>query len=528
MQLGIDYGTTTTLVSYRGDSSSSAQLVDIGNGPDCLGYEKFTIPSIIAVTRKGDYRIGYEAERISDERPDEVIILCSLKKCLACERRAIEGRTGCWNSFNQRFCLGSQGFKLFGSVITAPELVNKFIYQLLQIPAVNSVYKSPHLDGIGISVPAMFGSDPRRTVYNILLEFTEGKKRIDVINEPTAAILACKGQASADEDGIYVICDVGGGTTDIVVYEKDGDSYFLFRPNSLPVAGDDVDNLLLEHLVNHDLNHPEEGDAALAEVRRAKELLTLSREVLVFKRKLSRERFEEIIHPVLERIVDGLEKEIRKVFDAYKPYSQTGRSFNFNKVYLSGGGAKVPLLKSLIQRKLNAFSPEVEFITNPVLSSVYADDVPIVVVALGAAMPKKGVSDSIQYMLPYAIYVKIGDDRKEKAPIYSELPLEFSALRPRGVPLELLAVDPNNPQSPVHNLTDELVSTAETGETLLSDFLDHYTRFRFTVDKYNRLIVTAVGRGYPHRPFPLPWQGGIEGPLFEKYRKEWRRQHGYT
>jgi len=31
----------------------------------------------------------------------------------------------------------------------------------------------------------------------------------------------------------------------------------------------------------------------------------------------------------------------------------------------------------------------------------------------------------------------------------------------------------------------------------------------------------------PRRPFQLPWQGGIETVLFEKYRREWRRQQSY-
>ena len=65
-KLGIDYGTTTTLVSYTRyfGNRSTSKLIDIGG--DRLGYMRSSIPSAIALTRDGRIEIGYEAEKIAE------------------------------------------------------------------------------------------------------------------------------------------------------------------------------------------------------------------------------------------------------------------------------------------------------------------------------------------------------------------------------------------------------------------------------------------------------------------------------
>ena len=85
-----------------------------------------------------------------------------------------------------------------------------------------------------------------------------------------------------DSDGIYAICDVGGGTTDIVVFEKKDTSYFLFKPTGIKVAGDDIDNVLMNHLCPGSQQSSFERDNVLMAIHRAKEFLTGSKEVTVF------------------------------------------------------------------------------------------------------------------------------------------------------------------------------------------------------------------------------------------------------
>jgi actin-like ATPase involved in cell morphogenesis len=532
VKLGIDYGTTTTLVSYTRDfgKRSTARLIDIGG--DRKGYMRWSIPSAIAVAKDGRFEIGYEAEKIAEETPSTVCLLRSLKKCLACGRKEGQRVETCWNPMNLPFCLGGQKIRAFNRTRSVRDLVSRFIRGVLELPEVKRVCNGAELENIGISVPAIFQSEPRHTVYDILLEIMQGEKRIDIVNEPTAAIIACQDKMLEDEDGIYVICDVGGGTTDIVVFvfeKKRGAPYFLFKPSGLQVAGDDIDNAVMDCL------YPRRTitDEALREVRRAKELLTVSKEATVFGEKLSREDFQEIIKPILMKIIEALRREIKIAFDAYKPHSQTGQPFKLRNIYLSGGGSKIPLLKELIKQDEvigRAYEPDdIGFIRNNELYKIYREDLPIVIVALGVSNAKDRKADSIQYMLPYAIHSIIGNEQKDEVPIYANLPVEFYIHIPKEAKIKLMAVNPSSPETPVHDLTDEL-SACEEDRMPLNEFLKPSNSFDFRINENNIMWVTvAYPKSHaPRRSFQLPWQGSIETALFEKYRIEWRKQHGYS
>ena len=528
MKLGIDYGTTTTLVSltseFRGRTTS--KVLDIGG--DRSGYMRSSVPSVLAVTRDGGIAVGYEAERIKEENPGQVVVLRSLKRCLACERKGEDVIDSCWNPMNRPFCCGDQKLKVFGQHRAIHELVGAFIDGILNQQMVKPIYSDDSLKNIGVAVPAIFGGAPRRTIYSLMIQKVKDPVNIEVVNEPTAALLACKDKTLEDEDGIYAIMDVGGGTTDIVVYEKKEKNLFLFKPCGLRVAGDNVDDVMLRRLFRKQWDRESDGDRVIKEVRRAKERLSVLSEVTVLGKKLSREDFQEIIRPVLSEIVGALRHEIKTIFDSYKPHSQTGKEFKLKRIYLSGGGSRIPLLMDLIKNDpwIGIFEPEVAFLRNEELYSIYADDVPIVLVALGTSIPKKDFVDTIQNMLPYSIILIRGDKREAKASLYEELPVEFSVRVPGDSEVQIFAVDPNAPEAPVHNLTDELVAIDDPRETVLSELLKIPGIFDFLIDKYN---IMRVSKGPPHkrmRSFPLPWQGGIETALFEKYRKEWRRKHG--
>ena len=532
MKLGIDYGTTTTLISYTTGERRRSKPLLINIGGDRRGYERSSIPSIIAINKNEDkgFAIGYEAEALARAGPSEVIILRSLKRCLSCGIKEGDTKSACWNPVNRPLCLGNQKLKLFNRTKTVRQLVTSFINAVLTLPEVGAIVKKQGLKNVGISVPAIFGAEPRHTIYDLMLKTFEDNTRIDVVNEPIAVIIACQEKFAQDGDGVYAICDVGGGTTDIAVFEKKDASYFLFKPTGIRVAGDDVDNILMNHLSPGSQQSSFERDNVLMEIHRAKEFLTGSKEVTVFGEKLSRENFQNIIEPVLRNIVEALRKAIMNVFDAYKPYRETGQEFKLKKIYLSGGGSKIPLFKDLIyqDQTIKALEPDIGFIKNDELYPI-PEDLPIVVVALGTSMLKTGISDAIQFMMPYAINIAIGDQRQVKVPIYAELPAKFEIVNPRGLKIHINAVNPDDPENPVHRLTDELFSTSETQETPLSEFLKQSNSFHIKIDKYNIMRVTTLGLPRQmNRPFPLLWQGGIETALFEKYRREWRRKHGYS
>src|SRR5208283_2825889 len=113
MKLGIDYGTTTTLVSYTATirSKSTSRIIDLGGNRK--GYLRSSLPSLIAVSKRGDISIGYEAEKAVESNPYEAASLRSLKRCLACTLGEGQQRNGCWNQMNLHYCKGGQRFQIF-------------------------------------------------------------------------------------------------------------------------------------------------------------------------------------------------------------------------------------------------------------------------------------------------------------------------------------------------------------------------------------------------------------------------------
>jgi hypothetical protein len=524
MILGIDYGTTTTLISYRkGDSpTEKPQLLDIGSGGNRSGYKKFSIPSLLAINEKFEFSIGYRAAEVANKKPKRTILLRSLKRCLACGMKKENGQSVCWNLMNQQYCIGNQKFKIFNKIFSARDLIGIFIDELLKkVPS--DILEN--LNTVGVSVPAIFGYTPRHTIYDLLIEKFNGDVKINVINEPTAAIIACQDEILKDDDGIYAILDIGGGTTDIVLYEKRGEDYFLFKPYGIKTAGDDLDIAMNKALnPGSDITFEAQG-----EIQRAKEHLSVSKNVTVFGKNLTRKDYMRIVKPEIGKIISELGKEIKKVFDFYKPSSETGKRFRLKTIYLSGGGVRIPFLGDLIKQddQISAYDPNISIIKNKILHKIYEDDLSIVVVVLGTSRSRGKIKDCVQFILPYSIRLLVGDKMVEELPIYTELPKRFYISNRNNEKIKIIACDPNNPDKPVHDLTAELISDTDD-EIELNEFVNRSKYFDVSIDKYNIMRVRATAlHGPPIRPFRLPWQGGIETTLFDKYRKQWRADHGY-
>ena len=152
--------------------------------------------------------------------PKGIISLRSLKRCLDCGMKKENWQSVCWNPMNQQYCIGNQQFKIFNKIFSARELIGVFIDELLKMVPSDILRDKESLNRVGVSVPAIFGYTSRHTIYDLLMKKFDGNANINVINEPTAAIMACQDEMLKDDDGIYAILDIGGGTTDIVLYEK--------------------------------------------------------------------------------------------------------------------------------------------------------------------------------------------------------------------------------------------------------------------------------------------------------------------
>lgn len=183
MKIGIDLGTTNSLVSCYGDEGP--KII-----PNRLG-ENLT-PSVVSIDEEGNVYVGRTAQERSVTHPETTASL--FKRSIGSDKE----------------------FRLSGKVFRAEEL-SSFVLRALKEDA-ESFLGCPVTEAI-ISVPAYF-NDIQRKATKKAGELA-GLHVERIINEPTAAAIAY-GLHDREEHTKFLIFDLGGGTFDISVLEKYG------------------------------------------------------------------------------------------------------------------------------------------------------------------------------------------------------------------------------------------------------------------------------------------------------------------
>jgi molecular chaperone DnaK (HSP70) len=224
MLLGIDYGTTRTVVA----------AVDRGNYPvvsfhTADGDTQDWYPSLITV--RGDARLyGLDAARHQDD-PDWVL-LRSLKRQLATLGPAAQ-------------------LPLGAGAVTALELLTAFLAQLRRDLVTRSnlrLTSQEPLEAV-IAVPANANSNQR---FLTLEAFRRAGFQIrGLLNEPSAAGIEyahhARSAAPSARRELVVVYDLGGGTFDASIISMAARRHEVVRSAGIAqLGGDDVDTILLE------------------------------------------------------------------------------------------------------------------------------------------------------------------------------------------------------------------------------------------------------------------------------------------
>jgi molecular chaperone DnaK len=213
-----------------------------------------------------------------------------------------------------------------------------------------------------ITVPAYF-NDAQRQATREAGELA-GLEVLRILNEPTAASLTYDpNQADLRRMLVY---DLGGGTFDVsVVQVQEGVIEVLASHGDTQLGGDDFDELLFNHVCEQ-FNQQHDVDirnnlATRARVLRAVEVAKrhlsyhpfarLEEEFLAEKDgralhlnlEISREQYEEMIRPLLNRTMDCVQ---RALDDSHL----TGSAID--KVVLVGGSTRTPLVSQLLESRL--------------------------------------------------------------------------------------------------------------------------------------------------------------------------------
>jgi Fe-S protein assembly chaperone HscA len=379
--VGIDLGTTNSLVAYMQGETPS-----VIPGEDGLNL----VPSVVALDGANQVIVGNSARKYLIETPDHAVY--SVKRLMG---RGVEDIREELKLFPFRLAEDLQPgevlrIKIGDRTYTPPEISALILRQLKRNA---ERFFGGTVTKAVITVPAYFNDAQRQATKDA--GRIAGLDVLRLVNEPTAAALAYG--LDKRKNGIVAVYDLGGGTFDISILKlHDGIFEVVATNGDTHLGGDDIDNLLIAIALD-DI----EGDLKL-NVRRSGEAVQRIRKAVIeakialsaqpstkldvelpggqrYQREITREMFEQLIQPVIERTVGPTKQALKDA--GLKPDQ-------IDEVVLVGGSTRIPKVRQLVQ-DLFGRTPHTDL--NP-------DEV----VALGAAVQANilgGGSDATKEML---------------------------------------------------------------------------------------------------------------------------------
>ena len=398
--LGIDLGTTNSVISYWNSGNSRPEEIDVSNG-----FGKVPLPSVVqyrADGGDGEWVIGEEAYRSMKIYPESTV-------------RSIKRQ------------MGTNRTVTLDGVQYAPEEISAKILQEL-LRHVKSLNPKAEIAGAVVSVPYDFDDAAKKATMRACELAGLSDKLICLIEEPKAAALQYNFRNVLNKDERIMVFDFGGGTLDITVFhvvDKDdahiklqvisegGESYH---------GGDNVDELILEKCYGlvydrtskqKDSFAPENNAELIVRAREAKERLSGVKSYRIpftfcippFVEPFSRDDFEALIAPFIDKTRKLVMKTLREAYTGALSPDQITR------VLMEGGSSQMPWVKDMF---LGIFNDD---------NKIYFSERPALDISLGAA---------------YYAAMKMGlmdrpDIEAEKASV------EFEVTVPHDIGLEIIS-----------------------------------------------------------------------------------------
>jgi Fe-S protein assembly chaperone HscA len=340
--VGIDLGTTNSLVAFM---QGETPVVIPGEDGQNL------VPSVVALNEHDQIIVGSAARKYLIETPERAVY--SIKRLMG---RGVEDIREELKLFPFRLADDLQAgevlrIKLGDKTYTPPE-ISAFILRQLKRNA-ERYFGGPVSKAV-ITVPAYFNDAQRQATKDA--GRIAGLEVLRLVNEPTAASLAYG--LDKKKNGLVAVYDLGGGTFDISILKlHDGIFEVIATNGDTHLGGDDIDNLLITIALDDirgdmglDLRRSGEGVATIRKaVIEAKIALSSQPSTKLdielpggkrYQREITREQFEGLIQPILDRTV-GPSKQALK--DAGLKPEQS------DEVVLVGGSTRIPKVRGLVQ-----------------------------------------------------------------------------------------------------------------------------------------------------------------------------------
>jgi Fe-S protein assembly chaperone HscA len=380
--IGIDLGTTNSLVAYVDETSGLPRVIVDADGRGLL-------PSIVGFTADG-LIVGDAARRQLARRPADTVY--SVKRLMGRDYEDVKDELA-YLPFRVAPAEGTVKLRVGGREVTPAE-VSAVILKALKERAERH-FAEP-VDRAVITVPAYFNDAQRQATRDA--GRIAGLDVVRIVNEPTAASLAYGLQRL--QEGVIAVYDLGGGTFDVSILRvKDGVFEVLATNGDTHLGGDDFDRVLMLWLLEDiQARHHAELDrdcvdlsrdpevmqelrlaAEAAKIRLSSEertTLTLPLPGFTYRRDITRAEMERLLEPLVNKTLGPCR---RALADAGMTPA------DIDQVVLVGGSTRVPLVRRRVQALFG----------KPPHSQLNPDEV----VALGAAVQAHILAGGITNML---------------------------------------------------------------------------------------------------------------------------------
>src|ERR1700730_13602347 len=378
---GIDLGTTNSLVAFM-----QGERPVVIPGEDGVNL----VPSVVALDERDQIMVGNAARKYLIETPERAVY--SIKRLMG---RGIEDIQQELRLFPFRLADDLAPGEVLrirlGEKTFTPPQMSAFILRQLKRNA-ERFFNAPVAKTV-ITVPAYFNDSQRQATKDA--GRIAGLEVLRLVNEPTAASLAYG--LDKKQNGIVAVYDLGGGAFDVSILKlHDGIFEVVATNGDTHLGGDDIDNLLITIALD-DIR----GDMGMDVSRSGEAVATIRKAVIEAKielsshpsttlevelpggkhylRKITREQFEQLIRPIIDRTVGPCKQALKDA--ALRPEQ-------IDEVVLVGGSTRIPKVRALVEEM---------FQRKP-----HTDLNPDEVVALGAAVQANilsGGSEATENML---------------------------------------------------------------------------------------------------------------------------------
>ena len=317
--IGIDLGTTNSVATVMEGDALQHILFD----------DDFLLPSVVNISDNGVI-VGVKAKNMALIESENTAI--SIKRKMGSDEKIILNNTP-----------------------YTPAEISSFIIKRIKEEATKQIGRE--FKRAVVTVPAYFNEKQREDTAKAVR--LAGLEPIRILNEPTAAAISYG--ANRDEDMVYAIYDLGGGTFDISIIENSkGLLEVVSTTGDNHLGGDDFDQKLADFILQKSglkLDLTNKIKLKLLKIAQDTKVKLSSQDEVVIDEKffakqdgkalhlevtITKEEFEDLIEADIDKTVELLEEAVE----------ESGYSMEeIDAIILTGGSSRIPLISKKILEK---------------------------------------------------------------------------------------------------------------------------------------------------------------------------------